>query len=282
LPIDQYALEELSERNLQMIKCYNEYDFTAIFHSLSDYSAVELSSFYLDIIKDRLYVEQADGKLRRSAQTACWYILDTMTRLMAPILSFTAEQLSDHYQKNKTSSIHLQEFATLGSIWDALAQKYAQSYPFNASNRGFDDSLRMAIEDFEFRGNKVNSWEALESMRSAVLKGLEGLREQGIIKHSLEASVTLYIAPELQHQLAMFDKELKQSGQSTVDFFKEFFIVSDIKFATEQSNLTQTACKGLFLHVERAAGDKCPRCWRWEVSKDVDHLCVRCQGVLGR
>jgi isoleucyl-tRNA synthetase len=279
LPIDQYALEELSERNLQMIKCYNEYDFTAIFHSLGDYSAVELSSFYLDIIKDRLYVEQADGKLRRSAQTACWYILDTMTRLMAPILSFTAEQLSDHYQKNKTSSIHLQEFATLGSIWDALANKYAQNYPFNASNRGFDDSLRMAIEDFKFRGDKINSWEALESMRSAVLKGLEGLREQAIIKHSLEASVTLYIAPELQEQLAMFDKELKQSGQLMADFFKEFFIVSDVKFATEQNSLVATGCKGLFIHVERAAGEKCPRCWRWEVTQDPDHLCARCQGV---
>jgi isoleucyl-tRNA synthetase len=282
LPIDQYALEELSERNLQIIKCYNEYDFTAIFHSLGDYSAVELSSFYLDIIKDRLYVEQADGKLRRSAQTACWYILDTMTRLMAPILSFTAEQLSDHYQKNKKESIHLQEFATLGSIWDALAQKYAQNYPFNASNRGYDDSLRMAIEDFEFRGNKVNSWEALESMRSAVLKALEGLREQGTIKHSLEASVTLYIAPELQQQLATFEKELKQSGQSIVDFFKEFFIVSDVRFAESKDGLNPTAYLGLSLHVERAAGDKCPRCWRWEVSKDPDHLCARCQGVLKR
>jgi isoleucyl-tRNA synthetase len=145
-----------------------------------------------------------------------------------------------------------------------------------------DDTPRAVIEEFLFRAKKEDAWAVLKDIRSAVLKGLEGLREQGIIKHSLEASVTLYIAPELQEQLATFEKELKQSGQSMVDFFKEFFIVSEVKFASAQGSLTSTACKGLFLHVERAAGEKCPRCWRWEVTQDPDHLCARCQGVLKR
>ncbi len=296
LPIDQYALEQLSARNLHMIQSYEDYDFTAIFHTLGDYCAVDLSAFYLDIIKDRLYVEQADGRLRRSAQTACWYILDTLTRAMAPILSFTAEQLSDHYQKNKTQSIHLQEFAPLTSIWHALAVKYENEYPFRdlaASYKGADDRPRAIIEEYLIRAQKEDAWATLKDIRSAVLKGIEELREKGIIKHSLEASVTLYIAPELQEDLAAvpgvasreaweLEKELKQANQSKVEFFKEFFIVSDVNFAESKGALNPSACLGLFLHVERAAGEKCPRCWRWQVTQDPDHLCARCQGVLKR
>jgi len=285
LPIDQYALEQLSARNLHIIKSYEEYDFTAIFHTLGDYCSADLSSFYLDIIKDRLYVEQADGRLRRSAQTACWYILDTLTRAMAPILSFTAEQLSDHYQKDKKESIHLQQFAQLESIWHALAVKYENEYPYKdlaLSYKGADDAPRAIIEEYLMRAQKEDAWAALKEIRSAVLKGIEELREKGIIKHSLEASVTLYIAPELQEDLAELDKELKIANQSKVDFFKEFFIVSDVILRQAQDELPASTCLGLFLHVERAAGEKCPRCWRWEVTQDPDHLCARCQGVLGR
>lgn len=284
LPIDQYALEQLSARNLHIIKSYDDYDFTAIFHTLGDYCAVDLSAFYLDIIKDRLYVEQADGRLRRSAQTACWYILDTLTRAMAPILSFTAEQLSDHYQKNKKESIHLQEFAKLESIWHALAVKYESEYPFKdlaASYKGADDRPRAIIEEYLIRAQKEDAWSTLKDIRSAVLKGIEELREKGIIKHSLEASVTMSISPELQEAWEL-DKELKLANQSKVDFFKEFFIVSDVQFAESKDGLNQSSCLGLFLHVERAVGEKCPRCWRWEITQDPDHLCARCQGVLGR
>src|SRR5205085_3662947 len=99
--IDKYALQELFELYEEIIHSYEEYNFTRIFHLLGTYCAVNLSAFYLDIIKDRLYVEKKDGRLRRSAQTVCFIMLDTLTKLMAPILSFTAEQLSDHYQKDK-------------------------------------------------------------------------------------------------------------------------------------------------------------------------------------
>ena len=82
MSIDQYALQKLAELNTNVIKAYDAYDFTSVSHQLSDYCAAELSSFYLDIIKDRLYVEKADGQLRRSAQTACWYILDTLNKFV--------------------------------------------------------------------------------------------------------------------------------------------------------------------------------------------------------
>ncbi len=111
--IDQYALIRLAEFNEQVKYYYATMDYTAVFHALADYCTTELSSYYLDIIKDRLYVEKADGHARRSAQTACYYLLDTLTKLIAPIMSFTTERISDHYQKNKTESIHLQKFANL-------------------------------------------------------------------------------------------------------------------------------------------------------------------------
>ena len=101
LPIDQYALQQLFEVQQSIRAFYEEYNLSAVFHELADYCTVSLSSFYLDIVKDRLYVEKSDGELRRSTQTACWYILDTLTRLMAPVMSFTAESVSDHYQQDK-------------------------------------------------------------------------------------------------------------------------------------------------------------------------------------
>lgn len=284
LPIDQYALEQLSERNYQIIQWYNQYDFTAVFHAFGDYCSVDLSSFYLDIIKDRLYVEQADGHARRSAQTACWYILDTMTRAMAPILSFTAEQLSDNYQKNKTQSIHLQNFASLESVWNTLSKKYQDAYPFKdlALSHSLDENFRNITERFAYRAQKVGSWETLKAIRSAVLKAIEGLREQGTIKHSLEASVKLYIAPELREQLVSFEKELKAANQPMVEFMKEFFIVSDVQLLATEDDLGKSQLDGLFVSVSRAEGDKCPRCWRWEKTSDPDHLCSRCQRVLNR
>ncbi len=121
--IDRYALQQLYGVNNSVLQKYALYDFTAVFHIVAEYCAVDLSAFYLDIIKDRLYVEKADGLERRSAQTACWYILDTLTKLTAPILSFTAEQVSDHYQKNKKQSIHLQNFAPLQNVWELLARQ---------------------------------------------------------------------------------------------------------------------------------------------------------------
>lgn len=245
--IDQYALQELYTLNNTIVEKYNEYDFTAIFHILGDYAAVNLSAFYLDIIKDRLYVEKADGHARRSAQTACWYILDTLTKLMAPILSFNAEMISDHYQKNKTQSIHLQNFATLDV---ALAKS--------------DDVL----------------WAALKDIRSAILKAIEELRAQGIVKHSLDARVTVYFDLPAEQQ-AVFDAFAKQQGDQLDAFFKEFVIVSQFIVADSAAGLAQSNLVGLSIKVEPAHGVKCPRCWNLDESEHEHGLCARCQRVIG-
>ncbi len=250
LLIDQYALQKLVEVNSEVIKAYEKYDFTAVYHALNDYCTAELSSYYLDIIKDRLYVEKADGHKRRSAQTACWYILDALTKLIAPIMSFAAEQISDNYQKNKKQSIHLQEFATLKKI------SYEKVYE--------------------------ERWKMLRSIRSAVLKAMEGLREKGIIKHSLEASVTMHVENDAPFAKLFADlvNDLQHGAQDANAFFEEFFIVSQIIFAPTKQGLEQSEYPGLFVSVAKAPGEKCPRCWQWKETVHEHKLCARCQGIV--
>ena len=222
LPIDAYALHRLREVNAHMHAAYDTYHTAGVFHLFADYCSSDLSSFYLDIVKDRLYVEQADGHIRRSAQTVLWHILDTLTHAMEPILSFTAELISDEYQKNKRDSIHVQTFTGVPAVVVDTAK-----------------------------------WEQLKELRSVVLKAIEGERERGVIKHSLEAQVRITV-PEFA---AQFDEQ----------FFKEFFIVSQVVIT-----------RGFELQVEarHAEGDKCPRCWNWDTVIDARGLCRRCSALV--
>lgn len=243
--IDQYAFKQLCQLNEKVLQFYQDMDFTQIFHTLADYTAVDLSAFYLDIIKDRLYVERADSLQRRSAQTVCWYIIDTLTRLMAPILSFTAEQLSDHYQKNKKDSIHLQQFALLHNI-----------------NTIADTSKYELL------------WDRLKNIRSAILKSIEVAREQDVIKHSREAAVQLYFERDL------LGDDFKQylGHQEIEDFFKEFLIVSQVIISNTQEALNNSSLEGLWIRVTPAKGAKCPRCWQWHDSQQL--LCRRCADIV--
>jgi len=246
--VDRVALQQLAAFNEEMQREYRKGDFTSLFHGLADYCTTQLSSLYLDIIKDRLYVEQADGHARRSAQTVCWYMLDTLTRLIAPILSFTAELLSDEYQRNKTSSIHLQNFAQLPTGDIAVIQQ---------------------------------QWQALLDIRSAVLKTIEIQREAGSIKHSLEAAVTLAITPEYAHyqDYRAVETELQQRGQNMAALIKELCIVSAVELTTAAGDGKEVV-PGVFVSVKQAEGVKCPRCWHWQVEVDAEGLCMRCSPIV--
>ncbi len=268
LLIDQYALQELYEFQKKVLDAYGQYDFTRVFHLLADYNSVNLSSFYLDIIKDRLYVEKPNGLQRRSAQTACWYILDALTKLIAPILSFTAEQLSDHYQTDKTESIHLQHFAKVENIWWLLAKRFAESFP--------------AMEQEKMFKKLEQQWQQVKEMRSAILKAIEQLREQGTIKHSLEAAVTLFVDKEKLPTLALFIEQLKKDNQGPEAFFKGFLIVSQCRITDSKNDLQETILPGLFALVEQAKGEKCPRCWNWDITEHEHKLCRRCQEILSK
>ena len=279
--IDQYAMQDLFELNQDVINAYTEYNFTRVFHLLGNYCSVNLSAFYLDIVKDRLYVEKKDGLERRSAQTVCAHILDTLTKLMAPILSFTAEQLSDEYQKGKTDSIHLQQFPVVKNIWETLAQRKYIAQPDAIGRRSFTETM-YKVEEIASRHAQEDVWEILKNMRSAILKAIELQREKQVVKLSLEAQVTLYINPEADFytRLNNFFIAMNENGETTESFLKEFLIVSQCTVAASEHNLEQTELKGLCARVEHASGVKCPRCWQWDVTSDPDGLCRRCQKIV--
>ena len=251
LPIDQYALCQLHELNEKIKQSYKDRKTTAVFHELADYCVKELSSFYLDIVKDRLYVEKVDGIDRRSAQTTCHYILDTLTKVMAPILSFTSELIADNYQSNK-ESIHLQDFTDLKNVVALLPQVDKE-------------------------------WSSLRAVRSLVLKSLESLREQGEIKHSLDARVQLFIDDSYAgyEQVATLFEMIKGRGQDLNLFFKEFLIVSQFQLSDSSDGLQEVA-PGVFVQSTKATGGKCGRCWQWEAGEfdDTKQLCQRCETVL--
>jgi len=282
LPIDKYAIEYLFKINKEIIVSYDNYDFTAVFHKLADYCSVDLSSFYLDIIKDRLYVEKSDGRSRRSAQTACWHLLDTLTKLIAPIFSFTAEQVSDLYQKDKKESIHLQNFSVLKGLWEGLCEKPTELLPGLKAQMAYCET-KDALDLLKAVIEKEKIWELLKDIRSAVLKAIEVQREKQIMKHSLEASVTVYFDLEEKRLAALNDfyDMLEKADQKVVDFFKEFFIISQFTIAENDLGLEYSGLEGLSLKVQKADGDKCPRCWQWDVTDHEHKLCKRCQKILG-
>jgi isoleucyl-tRNA synthetase len=285
LLIDRFALEQLFHVNLRIQSAYEQCDFTAVFHELAEYCSKDLSSLYLDVIKDRLYVEKADGILRRSAQTACWSILDTLTRVIAPILSFAAEQISDNYQVNKLKSIHLQPFAQLEDVWKMIAKISDQEseilnwYPYKAP--ALETAQR--IKSLSFHAERERQWELLEALRSTVLKAIEAQREKGLIKHSLESKVTMHLAlnADQKARLNDFFADIKESDQTREAFFKEFFVVSQFIQAKNHEGLEESDMKGVWLKIEHANGQKCPRCWQWDITDNSDNLCYRCQKVLG-
>jgi isoleucyl-tRNA synthetase len=279
--IDQYAMQELFELYEEVMHAYTDYNFTRVFHLFGNYCAVNLSAFYLDIVKDRLYVEKKDGLERRSAQTVCLHILDTLTKLMAPILSFTAEQISDEYQKDKTDSIHLQQFPVVQNIWEQLAHRSSLQDPQPIFHK-FSPSIMYKTEEIALRHDQEDCWEILKNMRSALLKAIELQREKQIVKHSLEAQVALYINPavEFAAKINNFFRQMNEKGEATESFLKEFLIVSQCTVQSNSDNLAETELKGLFARVEHAQGVKCPRCWQWDATNDPDGLCNRCVKIV--
>lgn len=255
--LDTLVLLQCAAFNEKMRKAYLRVDLTEVFHGLADFCTTQLSSLYLDAIKDRLYVESASGKARRSAQTVVWYLLDTLTRLMAPICSCTAEQLADLYQVKPHESIHLQLFADLAPI---------------------AEEIRAGVT------NDEQQWETMLLLRDAILKELEMKREQGIIKHSLEAHVTIYFMTECPQcsTLAALKEQLERRGETIESFLQELCIVSKIEFTEAVDELPQSSLAGVFASVEHAAGSKCPRCWQWQETTQADGLCDRCAAIVAK
>ena len=249
LPLDRWAITRLNALTEKCLQAYDDFEFVTVSKAVNDFCVVELSNFYLDIIKDRLYCEAADGVKRRSAQTALWLILDTMTKLMAPILAFTCDE-----------------------IWRAMphrSQDDKRNVLFNDMNGVFADRAldAAAMEDFD----------ALVSLREDVNAALELARADKKIGKSLEAKVTL-VGGEgdesmLRARLKRFDGDLA-----------DLLIVSEAGFSGDAADGSTTAPSrfaGWSVAVEPATGEKCPRCWKFNHDGLTDGLCRRCADVIG-
>ena len=171
--LDRWAVTRLNALMEKCFAAYDEYEFLVATHAVNDFCVVDMSNFYLDVIKDRLYCDEKDGAPRRSAQTALYLILDTMTRIMAPILCFTCDE-----------------------IWQAMAHREGD----DARNVLFND-MHQPFTDYALDGAAMERWAVIEALRDKVNAALEAARSEKKIGKSLEAAVTLTV-PEAEGWLA--------------------------------------------------------------------------------
>jgi isoleucyl-tRNA synthetase len=245
LSIDRYALHTLQELIGRARKAYDNYEFHVIYHALFNFCTVDLSSFYLDILKDRLYTSPPASLDRRSAQTAMYRIADSLARLMAPIMVFTAEEIWNYLPAaaDKSESIHLTRLPQ-------VQEKY------------LDEEL-------------AGQWRIVKLVRSEVTKALEEARAQKIIGHSLDAGVTVGLSDELYDRMASFSSDLR----SVLIVSR-----ADLQKGTFQDAYKSQEVEGVSVRVAAAAGEKCNRCWVHEPSvgshPDNPDVCQRCHDVL--
>ncbi len=243
--LDKWALTKLGELTKLVRKSYNGYEFHVVTHAMNDFCVVELSSFYLDILKDRLYCEDASGARRRSAQTALFLILDAMAKLFAPILAFTCDE-----------------------IW--------QSMPHLASDDSRNVLLNQMPEDFAayaLSQATMAKWDTVMKLRQDVNGVLEKARADKRIGKALEAHVSLLTA----------DEALKAACEGLN--LAEICIVSDVAWAEPAEGAEVAAgvnFPALTIGVSEAKGVKCPRCWMHTASTHAEGLCARCAGVVSR
>ena len=249
LELDKWAITRLNRLIEKAFAAYDEYEFHVVSHLINDFCVVELSNFYLDIIKDRLYCSGRNSLERRSAQTALFLILDTLTKMFAPILAFTCDE-----------------------IWLAMPHRSeddARNVVLNEMNKPF---AQYALDEAE-----MAKWDKLISVRSDVNGVLEKARADKRIGKPLEASVTLRAQGESKAVLeSISDMDLK-----------DLLIVSECLISEDDANDEGAVIAagvnnpGLTVSVREAEGVKCPRCWMH--SKDADPetgLCPRCKAVL--
>ena len=244
--IDKWALSRLNGLVRDAVGAYNEYTFHNVYHDVLSFCAVELSKLYVDITKDRLYCERKDDPRRRSTQTVMYLAVSALTRLLAPILSFTAEEVW-------ASMSHLAG-ENLESVFYNRLPEYRPEYDFKA------------VEE---------QYEALFACRDDVMKALELSRAAGVIGKSLEAHVALFANDE--------DAKAALDAVKSVDL-PEIFIVSNV--STNETAPAEGAVvgqgvnfPGLTIAVTEAKGTKCPRCWMHSESPDEHGLCPRCAAV---
>jgi len=243
-PLDQYILARTAELDAAVRKAYDEFEFHRAYQALNEFTNSDLSALYLDVVKDRLYTFAPQSHERRSAQTAMWRIVEAMTRLIAPILSFTAEEVWEHLPKveGRAESVHVALFPAVLEI------------------------VPGTVKDIEA------DWEKLLEAREAVMTQLEALRVSKDIGKGLDASIRVLATEGSELGLILSKYELA---------LPEFFNVSQV---TVQMVASTPDAAALAVEVSVAGGAKCARCWRVvpDVGEDPrwPEVCARCAGAL--
>ena len=245
--LDRWALLRMEQVKETVLKAYDDYEFHVMYHAVHNFCTVDLSAIYLDILKDRLYTEKADSKLRRSAQTTMYEILTTLVRLVAPVLCFTSEE-----------------------VWQALPNKEEREWSVHMSDM---PKVNEAYLDKELD----EKWKKRLAVRSVAMKALEEARQAKVIGHPLDAEVTVYADGEAYDIVKAMEKEL-------ADFLlvSQTHIVSGTATAPENAASNEEGTVKASVAVCTLA--KCERCWKRSADVDADPkhpgVCARCAHVL--
>jgi isoleucyl-tRNA synthetase len=244
--MDLWMLRRTGALVRQCLDWYAAFEFHRVYHALHDFCVVDLSAFYFDVLKDRLYTFAPNHRGRRSAQTAVYHIARSLVRLIAPILVFTSEEIWQHLPRAAS----------------AAASIHTANFP--------------AAEPFEKALDEARSsdWDRLLGVRQEVLKALEHLRSDKEISANLEARVTLKVSGDMARLLNMY-----------AAFLPEFFIVSQVEIEALPSALPSSDTSGLVeVSAAKARGLKCERCWNYSThvgeSAVFPTLCERCVAAL--
>ncbi len=246
--IDRWALQQLNKLITDVIKAYQDFEFYRVYQRIYQFCSVDLSSFYLDVLKDRLYAEAPGGEDRRAAQFVMARLHNTLTRLLAPIIPHTAEEIWDFVPKTaeKTSSVHLAEWPAPEPEWD------------------------------QPEGQSKLPWGTILPLRTEILRELEKLRAAKTIGSSQEAVVQ--IGSENPEELATLE--------SLRDTLESVCIVSQVQISGERpaGATALTVLPKAWVYAVKSSYAKCERCWnlRPSVGQNADHpsLCERCARVV--
>ena len=246
--IDRWAMHKLETLKRKVTENYNKYEFYNLFHDIHYFAGIDMSAFYLDIIKDRLYAEKGDSLDRRAAQTVMYEVLVSMNKMIAPVLSFTAEEI---WSKIPETSKDAE--SVLLSSWYGNNDQY------------IDEELAV-------------KWDQIIKIRKEANKSLEKARqgENRIIGNSLDAKVLMKLT----------DGDMAKLLQENRKLIEEVLIVSSLEIVTENDESFTEAeeIEGMFVKVLHAEGEKCERCWKYstELGTIEEHstICPRCSEVL--
>jgi isoleucyl-tRNA synthetase len=244
--LDQYMLRQTCAFAADVRNAYDEFAFHKIYHRVNHFCIVDLSAFYFDVLKDRLYILAPKSKARRSAQTVVWRIGEALVRVLAPIMSFTCEEIWPYLPEAaaREESVHLALFPAAGEI--------------------LGDAPIPAVD-----AKSSEEWASLRAVRDDVLKVLEEARNNKLIGTGLEAQVAITAADPAYSLLQRHAAQLRY-----------LFIVSAVTLAQSSGN----GSGGVHVEVKKADGAKCERCWNYSTrvgeDKTYPTVCERCSAVL--